>query len=204
VGNEFLNRSGTQKFASGGAGYLLSRAAVELLTRQQELPRTGPEDVTLTRFLLRQGLSWRSTRRLCWNEKRPPGRGNDVVSCHWVGPDKMRAIHVSLTQQPVGEIEVVHSLWHDRLLQYAEGLCGRSSVPDFGRYERFEENLLFIYWFDWKPEFFRITQGHARLVQPVPKQKKHALIRGLAKSYEVKVFIETGTYRGETCRCCAE
>ena len=55
IGNEFLD--GPNQYASGGAGYLLSRNAVAILSEHDQFPSIGDEDLIFTRFLVDRGVS---------------------------------------------------------------------------------------------------------------------------------------------------
>lgn len=158
VGNEFLSQRGS---ASGGAGYLLSRAAVELLVEDDSLPESGDEDVILTGELVRRGLPWRATRQLCWNAKRAPLPGNDVITSHWLSAKKMRALHAMFTASPAMEAEVKHPCWSDRLAFYEEGTFTRRKVLDYGRWSRIDDERLRLEWFDWEPETMRLENNMA-------------------------------------------
>lgn len=157
VGNEFLKRVGRNKFASGGAGYLLSRRMVERLAENKSLSAVGPEDVIFTGAALRAGATWRATTRLGWNAKRIPRRENDQVSCHWISPDKMRAIHAAMRQNPVRVLEVVHPQWQDRVALFESGFFSRCSAADYGRWSWKNSNHLILEWFDWNSERFQVV-----------------------------------------------
>lgn len=165
VGNEFLNRRGPNKFASGGAGYLLSRRMVEKLAENMSLAAVGPEDVIFTGAALFAGATWRATARLGWNANRIPRRENDQVSCHRISPEKMRAIHAAMRQYPVRVLEIIHPRWHDRVALFESGFFTRCAAADYGRWSWEDSNHLLLEWFDWNSERFQIqAQEAARLV----------------------------------------
>jgi GR25 family glycosyltransferase involved in LPS biosynthesis len=152
VGNEFLKSS--KPFASGGAGYLLSRRAVELLAKDDTLPTKGPEDVILTGRVLAEGLTWKATSRLCWNAKRIPQPSNDVITCHWINPDKMTMIHQIVKSVELETVDVVHPHWRDKIVLYDSGFFSRKQHVDSGTWTRDNKGTLRLAWFNWKPERF--------------------------------------------------
>jgi hypothetical protein len=79
-------------FASGGAGYLLSRRAATAVVAQM-LERTGPEDVLVQKALAQAGIGFTPDPRFYpWNDRAPAG-DNDLVTSHYCGPDLMPIVH---------------------------------------------------------------------------------------------------------------
>lgn len=156
VGNDFLAARGS---ASGGAGYLLSRKAVEALVADDSLAATGPEDVIFTGALVQRGWSWAATPRLCFDARRVPTLSNNMVTCHWISPARMLAIHAGLFDSAVEEVKLQHPCWSDSVVLYASGLFSRKSCGDSGRWTRNEDGALLLEWFDWGPERFCPVDG---------------------------------------------
>jgi hypothetical protein len=84
-------------YASGGAGYLLSRRAVELVAGAP-VPADGAEDVWVGRVLSAAGVKLRPTARLLMDHRDHPRRENNIVSAHWCSPELMKAIHAGLRE----------------------------------------------------------------------------------------------------------
>ena len=156
VGDRLLASRGS---AQGGAGYLLSRNAVEFLATEDSLRQKGEEDIILTNALVRRGWSWKATDRLWRDARRVPQQRNDVVTCHEICPEKMLAIHTHFAGTPIEEINVVHPKWKDRVALYADGTFARCISPDFGNWKRDADKTLHLEWYDWKPEKFRQTES---------------------------------------------
>jgi hypothetical protein len=162
VGNYRLRDDG---FASGGAGYLLSRKWVEILAADESLPERGPEDVIITQAALRAGAVPTLTGRVCANMDAMPRRDNTMVTCHWCSPADMRMIDTFLNLTPKNEIEVVHSQWQDKVFLYENGIFSRNSTSDAGRWVR-EGDRLKLQWFSWDEELAIPTNAKVPAVSP--------------------------------------
>jgi hypothetical protein len=88
-------------YASGGAGYWLSRRAVEILVKAG-LPNTGAEDVLVGKAMAAAGISLRHEARVQpWvNLKMTPTPHNDLISTHAVRGEKMETIHRQMQTAP--------------------------------------------------------------------------------------------------------
>lgn len=151
--------------ASGGAGYLMSRKMVELLASADHLNPTGSEDKILTGFLTRTGVTWRATNRLRMDAKRIPRKDNDLISCHWISPERMASQHAILSNEISEEILAHHRHWSDTVFLYASGTFIRKSTDDAGLWSRIGHNIVELAWFDWAPERFELDdQGRAHQV----------------------------------------
>lgn len=173
VGNRFLWERGAP---SGGAGYLLSRRIVERLVREGMVPATGDEDLLIGREAMRLGAVVMATNRLRHNAYSYPRQDNDLVTAHWLGPERMRAVHTLRHGTPVAEIEVEHPMWNDKLLIHGNGVFARKQGMCSGLLTGEPGNAI-LQWFDWEPE---------RLVSPPPP-------KGFEGSAEE--FWLPGTYR---------
>ena len=178
VGNRFLWERGAP---SGGAGYLLSRRIVERLVREGTLPDTGDEDLLIGREAMRLGAVVMATNRLRHNAHSYPRQDNDLVSAHWLGPERMRAVHTLRHGIPVAEIEVEHPMWNDTLVIHGNGVFARRQGMCAGVLTGEPGNAI-LQWFDWEPE---------RLVSPPPPE-------GFGGSAEE--FWLPGTYRVQAMR----
>ena len=103
-GGEWLQ----ERFASGGAGYLLSRKAVAILTAAP-FPGLGAEDVWVGEVLREAGVKLCPTGRLRMDHKDLPSPENDLVSAHWCSPELMKLIDAGFTRP--GKTNVVASSW---------------------------------------------------------------------------------------------
>ena len=78
--------------ADGGAGYLLSRHAVEIAA-QAPCPDSGPEDVWVTGLLRNAGIELRPSPQLMQDHRVFPGNDNRIITVHWCRPEILREIH---------------------------------------------------------------------------------------------------------------
>jgi len=85
---------GKRNYASGGAGYLLSRRAAEIVARDV-VEKTGPEDRLVGQHLHRAGIAlvhdprFRPWRKL----SHIPKPDNDLITGHYCGHIRMRRVH---------------------------------------------------------------------------------------------------------------
>lgn len=148
VGNDFLTEKG---YASGGAGYLVSREWVKRLVEDDSIPSEGSEDVIVTGAIITGGGTAVSDPRLNWNTKSYPRPHNDTITSHWCQPEMMRAIHTILHAEHA-TVEVVHPQWADRLFFYANGYFARASSRCSGTWSREGDTPIRLRWFDWEEE----------------------------------------------------
>jgi hypothetical protein len=81
-------------YASGGAGYWLSRRASRIIAERLDAP-TGHEDQLLGRVLAEAGMPVAHDRRLHpWNSHRPAPE-NDLITTHHCWPALMQEIHAA-------------------------------------------------------------------------------------------------------------
>jgi hypothetical protein len=148
VGNEFVAERGSP---SGGAGYLLSRAIVEKLVEDRDLPATGLEDIIIGEAAIRHGARAEATSRLCWTNERFPQRDNDIITSHWCSPGRLRAVHASLHELPV-IVDARHACWFDNLQLFPSGIFSRTKARCCGTWQRSEDGGILLRWFDWPEE----------------------------------------------------
>jgi hypothetical protein len=79
IGSEWRAKSG---YASGGAGYTISRRAAELVAQQKRFK--GPEDMITGTVMLKHRITFHRDRRFIpfGNEQRRPLPDNDLISTH--------------------------------------------------------------------------------------------------------------------------
>lgn len=82
------------EYGSGGAGYLLSRKAAQIVAEHLTMPE-GNEDELVGRVLGKHGVILSAEQRLVpWgNMNKRPMPGNDLISVHAVQGDVFDAIH---------------------------------------------------------------------------------------------------------------
>lgn len=146
---EFLDNKG---YASGGAGYLLSRRMVAILANDRSLPVTGCEDIIMTKAALRHGATALPSPRLIWTAAPAPRSDNDLITCHWCDPRKMAVVHAGLTDEVLGRFHVTHRHWQDQLYLYKMGIFRRASTGCAGNWTMDESGALHLHWFDWAEE----------------------------------------------------
>lgn len=150
VGNHhFLT---TKHYASGGAGYMLSRRYVEILVNESQIPAKGSEDLLLTKAALAKGARAHPSKRLLWDGSNFPRPGNSVVTAHWLSPEKLRAIHTVMHSEPERCYTVRHCHWRDQLSLFGNGYYARNATGCLGRWEETESKFLQLRWFDWGTE----------------------------------------------------
>lgn len=148
AGSSYLMERGAP---SGGAGYLLSRRMVEKLVAEGVVPRNGDEDVLIGREAFRLGARVVASGRLLPNAAHYPRLDNDLITAHYCGPERMRAVHTLRHALPVAEIVAVNSSWRDTLLVYGNGVFARKDGMCAGLLRGTVEKTK-LEWFDWKPE----------------------------------------------------
>ena len=82
-------------FASGGAGYYLSRRAAELVANQLTMTE-GPEDVLVGEVMASAGVRLEATDRLHPWKNDWPRADNNLITAHYCTPERMAAIHQDL------------------------------------------------------------------------------------------------------------
>src|SRR5438105_1639754 len=121
LGSQELDHHG---FASGGAGYLLSRSMLETVVRTPVQPHQA-EDLIFTRRCFQSGLRIESTPLLRAFGDEVPERDNEIVTGHWCGPFEMLRIHGALTGDWPGarlvRLRAEHEAWKGFIRLYADG-----------------------------------------------------------------------------------
>jgi hypothetical protein len=90
----------TPRVASGGAGYLLSRRAVEVLQATLPAGARGAEDVMVARALKRHGICIRHDSRFWPSANRVPTVWNEQCTSHYLKPTEMTGLQQSLDRRP--------------------------------------------------------------------------------------------------------
>jgi len=149
VGSADTARDG---FASGGAGYLVSRECVAIVANA---PDVGPgrEDLWVSRLLLTAGKHLVASTSLRMDSREVPAPTNDLVSAHWCSPEMMASIHAGMSGAPLCTFDATHSAWSGNIALYSNGVfLGGGSLPN-GRWELCDANeILLLRWFDWEPD----------------------------------------------------
>lgn len=146
---EFLDTKG---YASGGAGYLLSRRIVAAVATDDRLPNIGCEDIIITKAALGHGAVPLPTARLVWTATPAPRPDNDIITCHWCSPRQLSVVHAGMTDTIWGLFNVTHKHWHDRLFLYKQGVFRRESTQCAGRWFLAMNGSLHLQWYDWAEE----------------------------------------------------
>lgn len=149
IGDRSLERRGSP---SGGAGYLLSRSAVERLCRDRSIALRGPEDIIIGTAIAGYGLKSLSTDRLCLHSHRYPSPGNTMISAHWCGPDRMQLIHDLNRKSEHRTVKVIHPLWEDSILLFPSGTFTRRQSSCSGHWSELPSGQISLKWFDWAEE----------------------------------------------------
>jgi predicted O-methyltransferase YrrM len=158
LGSNELEREG---FASGGAGYLLSRNMVEHLVREPVAARPD-EDVLFSRRALASALRVASTSSLQGFGDHWPEPGNEIVTAHWCGPFEMRRIHAGLTGMPPGPLlltlQAQHQAWSGTLRLYSDGsFWSRGPASPNGSWLAVDAGqTLVLNWYHWPAELLAL------------------------------------------------
>lgn len=144
-----------QGYASGGAGYLLSRQAALLIAAHMQ-HKSGPEDLIAGKLLKEAGISFSPDARYhAWNN-RCPRPDNDAISCHYVKPENMRRIHRRLMDgilpgNELYRLQAKHPNWRGEVVLFENGLMARPN-GDGGEYEFEPQKTLLLRWDSWADE----------------------------------------------------
>lgn len=140
---------------SGGAGYLMSRKLVEqFVQHESEIPKTGSEDLIFGDLTRNLGARMRADKRLNLGNNPSPRHNNDVVSCHWCSPEKLRDIHnLRFQRSDIITCRAVHPYWRDEIQFFPNGRFMRRLSGCSGNY-RYEDGkrILRLIWDDWDEE----------------------------------------------------
>jgi hypothetical protein len=143
---------------SGGAGYFLSRQIVEKILAIKDFPNNGPEDLIVGKIVTEKlNANWLSSRQLCFDYSRMPRKDNDIVSCHWCSPQKLRTVHFLYQNTPSVICEGIHSSWHDKVLFFENGVFSRTTSGCTGDWKLSPSGQLTLGWHEWQEE--RLTRA---------------------------------------------
>ena len=149
IGNEFVRTRGSP---SGGAGYMLSRKLVELLVHDANIAATGCEDILIGEAAIRNGARTKSTDLLSWDCSSTPMIGNEMVSCHWCSPQKLRVIDFEVRNAPSKTVIARHAVWQDNLLFYGDAHFRRAGTGCSGTWHEMPEGKIALNWIGWGAE----------------------------------------------------
>jgi hypothetical protein len=135
----------------GGAGYLLSRRMVSMLTSEGKVAKRGAEDLLIGREAMRLGARVVATDRLLSKASPYPRPDNHLITAHHCDPERMRAVHTLRHTVPVIELFVEHASWRDHLLIHQNGVFARKEGYCAGILVEDEHGLI-VRWFDWASE----------------------------------------------------
>lgn len=143
----------SRKAPSGGAGYFMSRRLVELFVQNADkISATGAEDLIFGEFAVRLGVPMLATPRLVMCNSPAPSKENDLVSCHWCNPDRLRDIELMFCAEPMATIPGIHPYWQDDVLFYANGRFMRKSSGCMGWYSLCPNRELVLHWDRWSAD----------------------------------------------------
>jgi hypothetical protein len=147
-------------WASGGAGYLMSRAMVERLVAEPTGELRGPEDVYFSRRARASGLAWHATEVLHPHADRVPELENDLVTAHWCGTAEMRRIHAGLIGEPPAEpllsLSAKHPAWKGWIHLCADGVfLGGAASPNGTWVPQDDGKTLLLQWDHWPVDALR-------------------------------------------------
>ncbi len=146
----------SRKAPSGGAGYFMSRRLVELFVQNADkISAIGAEDLLFGEWAVRLGVPMLASPRLNLNHSPAPSRENDLVSCHWCSPDRLRDIEQMFYAEPTAIIPGTHPHWQDDVLFYANGRFMRKSSGCMGWYSLCPNRELILHWDRWPVDSLR-------------------------------------------------
>jgi len=147
--------------ADGGAGYLLSRRAVQTVVEAM-CPDSGPEDVWVTRAVRNAGIELVASEELVYDYRRLPYAPARVITAHHCPPEILREIRDWLSRVNSNGVSIScyarHSAWRGPITLLPNGFfIGGGALPN-GRWEFGDDrDLLIIRWFDWPKDLLRKT-----------------------------------------------
>lgn len=139
----------------GGAGYMLSRKAVEFLASLPE-PGDGPEDHWVGHMLPGAGMSMVIDERLQGGCHRLPHSRNTLVTAHHCPPEVLRHIHRNY-QEPADEVVRTFSAWHPdwqgEVTLFSTGIFIGGIRRPHGSWRLSDSGeVLYLDWFQWPTE----------------------------------------------------
>ncbi|RCS49124.1 hypothetical protein DTL42_11310 [Bremerella cremea] len=142
-------------YASGGAGYLLSRRAAQVVsTRMHQL--TGAEDVLVQVALAAADIPFVADSRFHpWNNQCPRPE-NTLITSHYCNPLQMKQVHRRLVggdspKKELHRFSADHPHWRDEVILFDDGTFARAA-GDEGDFEWKPEATLLLEWYHWSPE----------------------------------------------------
>jgi hypothetical protein len=159
VGCKLLDPAGSV-FASGGAGYLLSREAARFLAGADGA-LSGPEDVWVSARLAAAGFALTHSPRLRIDHKDPPTPANRLVSAHYCDFATMATIYRGMQAGREhglpAALHARHAFWRGALTLFPDGrFVGGGARPD-GRWTwDGRRETLTLNWLHWPPDRLQI------------------------------------------------
>lgn len=151
--------------ASGGAGYLLSRRAVEFVAKETP-PPTGAEDVWVSRCLKKGGFRLKSSPLLTWNFRRLPRPDNDIITAHWCSDEVLRRIDRSFSSMELRDttalqFRATHRAWKGDINCYPDGFfTGGAAKPNGWWSYSSETDQFILHWSSWPEDVLdRVLDG---------------------------------------------
>ena len=138
-------------FGQGGAGYLLTRAAVRALATA-DLPLTGPEDVIFGQAAQALRLRVQPTERLESGHDRVPLAQNDQITAHWCPPKTMHTLDAARHPDAVlaGIFRAEHPDWTGEIQFLSNGIFLGGGAQRHGAWRRSGRRLT-LDWDHWPP-----------------------------------------------------
>jgi SAM-dependent methyltransferase len=151
-------------FASGGAGYLLARAAAAVVAKGP-VPADGAEDVWVSGLLRRRGFRLSPNPGLRTGYNQLPHPGNAIVTAHYCGSELMTIAQDLM--YPSGDeaartlalLEASHPCWEGELRLLSDGLfLGGVEAPN-GHWEwDAAARTLLLHWFQWPKQCLHLRE----------------------------------------------
>jgi hypothetical protein len=150
-------------FASGGAGYLMSRAVVEQFVSEPVTPRCD-EDVLFSGRVRRESARWATTEALHGLGARFPDFVNDMVTGHWCPPAQMRRVHSAVTGADHGsivlELRAMHRAWSGVIRLFGDGVFwSRGPASPHGTWQAADGGKrLLLRWHHWPADALHLHE----------------------------------------------
>ena len=151
-----------QGYASGGAGYLVSRKAVVILAKAR-FPGCGAEDVWVGEVLRENGIALNPTSLLQMDHQNLPNPQNELITAHWCSPELMGIIEQGFlapgSTDAVAAFSARHPHWQGplKLLRNGSFLCRGNEPHGHWKFSNKGESLV-LEWFQWPKEVLRRTR----------------------------------------------
>jgi hypothetical protein len=151
-------------FASGGAGYLMSRSLIEHFVAEPVVPRCD-EDVVFSARVPRERARWEISDALHGLGACFPDFTNDMITGHWCPPPQMRRVHAAVTGTDHGsvilDLRAAHRVWSGTIRLFADGVFwSRGPASPHGTWQAAGRGKqLLLRWHHWPVDSLELNEA---------------------------------------------